>query len=173
MVASCSGWVNFFPAFSVNYSPAVTSSSPGAFYQENAVPAKETFKKSLAFEPFRMRFEIGGPVALVLGLLSPVIDLSQRHWIRAQVHTGMTIRGMDFYSPTTSPPAMPALLGDMIATSRGISPPHFSAFNPLLANCLPIASRRVLFPPSMPLLDNPDIMWQTTRNFSERGAMNA
>ena len=38
-----------------------------------------------------MRFEIGGPVALFLGLLSPVIDLIQRHWIPAQVHTGMTM----------------------------------------------------------------------------------
>ena len=76
------------------------------------------------------------------------------------------------------PPAMPALLGDMIATSRGISPPHFSAFNPLLADCLPIASRRVLFPPAfgtarLRLLDKVDIMWQTTRNFSERGAIDA
>jgi len=50
------------------------------------------------------------------------------------------------------PPAMPALLGDMIATSRGISPPHFSAFNPLLADRLPIASRRVLFPPAFGFL---------------------
>ena len=50
------------------------------------------------------------------------------------------------------PPAMPALLGDMIATSRGISPPHFSAFNQLLADCLPIASRRVLFPPAFGFL---------------------
>ena len=106
-------------------------------------------------------------------IINTVIVWIIRDWIPAQVHTGMTIRGMDFYSPTTSPPAMPALLGDMIATSRGISPPHFSAFNPLLADCLPIASRRVLFPPSMPLLDKVDIMWQTTQNFSERGATDA
>jgi hypothetical protein len=43
---------------------------------------------------------------------------------------------------------MPALLGDMIATSRGISPPHFSAFNQQLANCLPAGAFPAINAPS-------------------------
>ena len=91
-------------------------------------------------EPFRMRFEIGDPAALVLGSINPVINLIKRHWTPVKNRPGET-KGpaLALLHASSSRP------NDCLATAQRPLSYCLAMFlkKRLLANCLPMLADRL------------------------------